>query len=614
MHDWPLLNTLAAGLGAAWVLGLLARKVGLSPIVGYMAGGMVIGPFTPGFIGDQAIANELAEIGVILMMFGVGMHFHLEDLLKVRRIAIPGAIVQSTVATLLAMGIFMLFGWTWTQGMVLGMALAVASTVVLLRVLLDANMLNTPQGHAAVGWLIVEDLFTVLALVVVPILGTTVGAGEIAATVGENEMAGVVETAAGAAAQAGAGNASAWVTIGLALLKLGVVVGGAVLAGKYVVPWVLRMVATLRSRELFILTVLVLSISFAVGSAVFFDVSVALAAFLAGMIVAQTPVSHQAASDALPMRDAFAVMFFVSVGMMFDPGFILREPLMAAACLAIVMIGKPLAAFIVVWVLGYPVRTALTVTIALAQIGEFSFILASAGSRYGLLPEEGTQLLVASAIISIALNPIIFAKMDAIEGWLKRRPGLWKMLNARADKRAALANAEALAAEGAAGGQGNAKKPLALVVGYGPTGRLVDALLRDSGMRTCVIETNMETVESINTTGGHGLYGDATSPEILDHAGVGSATHLVVTMPDTAAAVAIVSAAREQNKQIRITARAQYLEDRETLTTAGANAVVFDEGEAGLSMARSVMSNRGIDAATADRLVDALRKLRGMAE
>ena len=592
MHDLPLLTTIAAGFGAAWLFGLIARAVRLSPIVGYLVGGMVIGPFTPGYVGDVDAATQLAEIGVILLMFGVGLHFHLEDLLRVRKIAVPGAVVQSTVATLLAVGVFALFGWPVTQGMVLGMALSVASTVVLLRVLLDRGVLNTPHGHTAVGWLIVEDIFTVLALVVVPILGATAnepGATSTAGTTG--------------------GTGSHAVTIGVAFLKLGVVVGVAIVAGKYLVPWLLAQVARLRSRELFTLTVLVLSISFAVGASVLFGVSVALGAFLAGMVVAQTPASHQAASDALPMRDAFAVLFFVSVGMMFDPGFLLREPLMTAACLAIVLIGKPLAALAVVWALGYPVRTALTVAIGLAQIGEFSFILAQTATRHGALPESATQMLVATAIVSIALNPILFGRMDAVESWLKKRPRLWRVLNARAERRGAALNA---AAPTGAGEKPGTERPLALIAGYGPTGRLVDALLRDAGLRTVIIETNLETVEQVHRAGGNAIYGDATSQEILDQAGVQRAVHFVVTAPDPSVCVATVAAAHELNPRLEITARAKYLQQRDALKTAGATTVIVEEGEGGLALARHVLARRQLDPALTDRLLASLRKVWGL--
>ncbi len=584
MHELPLLTTIAAGFGAAWILGILARCARLSPIVGYLLGGVLIGPFTPGFVGDVGIAAELAEVGVILLMFGVGLHFHPEDLLRVRAVAVPGAVVQSVIATTLCVVVFGAFGWPARQGLVLGMALSVASTVVLLRVLMDRGMLNTPHGHAAVGWLVVEDIITVVALVVLPIIGSFATGGPV-----------------GGGPGVGLG-AAAW-SVGAAFLKLGAVVAIAIIAGKFVVPWTLAQVARLRSRELFTLTVLVLSISFAVGASVVFGVSVALGAFLAGMVVAQSPVSHQAASDALPMRDAFAVLFFVAVGMMFDPSFLVREPLMVLGCVGIVLVGKPLAAWGVVWALGYPTRTALTAAIGLAQIGEFSFILAQTATHHGLLPESGTQLLVATAIISIALNPVLFGRLDALEARLKAHPRLWKALNGRAQRRAETVNTAVPAVP---------EKPLAVVVGHGPTGRVVHALLRDAGFQTTIIETNLATVESVIKAGGRALYGDATSPEILDRARVQDAVHLVVTTPDPSSSIAIVGAARELNPKLEITVRARYLQERDALTAAGATTVVFEEGEAGIALARHVMVRRGVDRALIERLLDSLRRVWGI--
>ncbi|MGE0374920.1 MAG: cation:proton antiporter, partial [Planctomycetaceae bacterium] len=337
MHDLPLITTIAAGFTAAWVLGLLTQRLGLSPIVGYLLGGVIIGPYTPGYVGDVQIAQQLAEIGVILLMFGVGLHFHLKDLLAVKWVAIPGAFGQSLVATGLAIAVFSCFGLPVTSGAVIGMAMAVASTVVLMRVLIDADALNSPQGHIAVGWLLVEDIMTVVVLVLLPVLG----GGPKAMGAGLAEM-------------------SLWTSVGAALLKLCVLVAILLFAGSRVVPWVLVQVARLRSRELFTLTILVFSIAIAAGSYVFFGASMALGAFLAGMMVALSPVSHQVASDALPMRDAFAVLFFVSVGMLFDPAFVLQQRLMLIAALSIILIANPLAALVIVALLGLSSRTALT--------------------------------------------------------------------------------------------------------------------------------------------------------------------------------------------------------------------------------------------------------------
>lgn len=591
LENLPLLTTIAAAFAAAWVLGLITQRIGLSPIVGYLLAGVVIGPYTPGFVGDEHLAQQLAEVGVILMMFGVGLHFHLKDLIAVKGVAIPGAIGQSLAATVVAMVAFHFFGWSWKSGMVFGMAMAVASTVVLLRVLMDKDMLNTSHGHVAVGWLIVEDIFTVLALVFVPMMAVDAALPADAAAAG---------THAAAAATGGGGGLA---TIGIALAKLVALVAIVLFAGSRVVPWVLAQVAKLRSRELFTLTVLVLSIAIAVGSAVFFGASVALGAFLAGMVVAHSPTSHQAAADAMPMRDAFSVLFFVAVGMLFDPAFLLEEPWMIACALAIVLVVKPLAALIIVAVLGYPGRTALTVAIGLAQIGEFSFILGQVAFEHNLIPDEARHILVAAAMISITLNPLLFGSLDRIERWVQRRPLLWKLLNARSERRQNAINAKAQPAIVAA------EKPLAVIVGYGPVGRVVDALLRDAGFHTVIVEMNMHSVESLVKAGRSAIYGDATRPDILDQAGVRRAAYLVVTLPHSASRADLVQAAREINPTMNIIIRARYLAEGDALRLAGSTRTVFEEGETGIAIARQVMELRGINPATCDKMLDAIRTL-----
>jgi len=580
--DLPLLTTLAAGLAAAWLFGLLTKRLGLSPIVGYLLGGVLIGPYTPGFVGDEKIAHQLAEIGVILMMFGVGLHFNLKDLVAVRRIAIPGAIVQSLSATVVGTFVFLAFGWAWQSGMVIGMAMAVASTVVLLRVLMDREMLATPHGHAAVGWLLVEDIFTVLALVFVPMLA-----------VGD----------AAEAARASDGGGGVLMAIVIALAKFGLLVAILLLVGSRIIPWLLGKVAKLRSRELFTLTVLVLSIAIAVGSAVLFGVSVALGAFLAGMVVAQSPTSHQAAADALPLRDAFAVLFFVAVGMLFDPAFVIREPLMLAAGLGIVMLVKPLAALAIVAILGYPGRTALTVALGLAQIGEFSFILGQVALLYGVIPVEGQQVLVGAAMISITLNPILFGALDRIEASVRRVPWLWRLLDGKAQRLRRDLNESSSARIAAA------EKPLAIVVGYGPVGRLVDGLLRDAGFHTVVVEMNLRTVESLAAKGRSAIFGDATRPEILEDAGIRRAQYLVVTLPQAENRSGLVHISKELSPDIQIIMRARYLGEAEALSKWDKTISVYEEGETGLALARKVMELREMEPAKIDAVLDAVRKL-----
>lgn len=587
----PLLTTIAAAFAAAWVLGMVTQRLGLSPIVGYLLAGVVIGPYTPGYVGDVNLAQQLAELGVILLMFGVGLHFHLKDLWRVKAVALPGALGQSAAATLATVGLFAALGWSVQSGAVLGMALAVASTVVLLRVLLDRGMLNTTHGHVAVGWLIVEDILTVLVLVMVPLLAASAGGTD------------PVHAEGSAAAADAVAAESGWVTIAWAIGKLAALVAIVLLAGSRVAPWMLAQVSKLRSGELFTLTVLVLSIAIAVGSAVFFGASVALGAFLAGIVVGQSPASHRAASEALPMRDAFAVLFFVSVGMLFDPSFVVTHPLLVLAGLGVVLVCKPLAALVIVAVCGYPIRTALTVAIGLSQIGEFSFILAHAAGEANLLPPEGMHLLVATAMVSITLNPLLFGQMERIERAVAAVPWIQHLLEARYARRVRATN-DTVAARIA-----EQSKPLAVIVGYGPVGRLVDAMLRDAGLQTAVVEMNLDTVEALTKSGTHAIYGDATRRQVLELAGLARAVHLVVTLPHTEGRSAIVRAAREINPTIEVTVRARYMGERDELMKAGATTVVFEEGEAGVALARHVLRGRGLDPTAIERLLTAVRSM-----
>jgi len=567
MHDLPLISTIAAALFTAWLLGLATQRMRLSPIVGYLLAGLLIGPNTPGFIGDVEIAQQLAEIGVILLMFGVGLHFNLKDLAAVKNIAVPGAIGQSLAATLLSMGVFAMFGMPLKSGAVLGMAMAVASTVVLMRVLMDANVLRSRQGHVAVGWLIVEDVFTVVLLVLIPILGSQPADG----------------------AGAGPDFISA---LGTAMFKLVVLVAIVLWAGSRVIPRVLVRVARLRSRELFTLTVLVFSIAVAAASYFFFGASMALGAFLAGMVVAQSPVSHQAAADALPMRDTFAVLFFVSVGMLFDPAILVEQPLMVAAALGIILIVKPLAALIIVALVGQSSRTGLTVAIGLAQIGEFSFILSELARRHDLIPDAAHSVLVAAAILSITLNPMLFRSLPVIEGSIRRHPWLWRLLNARSERRIAAKNGTPHR-DGRAFPDGRADRHV-IVVGYGPVGRSVVNVLRNSGIEVMVVDLNMDTVRELRDDGRLAIFGDASNPAILEEAGAARATHLVVTIPDDAERAAVVAAGRSQGTHLRILVRARYLRERESLERGGASAAVFEESEAAVALARMVLADTGV--------------------
>jgi monovalent cation:H+ antiporter-2, CPA2 family len=567
MHDIELILTLTCGLAAALAFGYVTHRLGLSPIVGYLLAGVAVGPHTPGFVADKHLAEQMAEIGVILLMFGVGLHFHLGDLLAVRRIAIPGAVVQSLVATGLGAVVAWGVGWGWAAGVVFGLALSVASTVVLTRVLSDANDLHTPSGHIAIGWLVVEDLFTVVVLVLMPPL-------------------------------LGAGGVGLGAALGLAVLKIGLLVAVAIPIGGRVIPWLLHKVANTRSRELFTLTVLVVALGIAVGSALLFGVSMALGAFLAGLVVGRSDFSVRAATDALPMRDAFAVLFFVSVGMLFDPRYVLDAPLVVLATLAVVMLGKPIAAAAIVLFLGYPVRVAIAVAVALSQIGEFSFILAALGTSLGVLPGPATSALVAAAIVSISLNPLLYRLVDPVERWAVRRPRLWRWLNARVRK---------VVPTGPRSDDDADQRRRAVVIGYGPVGRTLTRLLRENGVDPIVIEMNLDTVRRLQAEGIAAIYGDANHAETLKQAGIATVGTLFLTSSGLTGAEEVVRLARELNPGIKIIARSAYLRERAALRKAGADEVYAGEGEVALAMTESVLRQLGATPDQVDRERDRVR-------
>ena len=408
-HDISLISLIAVGFALAFVFGAIANWFRLPPLVGYLVAGVAIGPYTPGFVADNAMASQLAEIGVMLLMFGVGLHFSIRDLLAVRRIAITGAVAQILIATAAGTAMAMLWGWKLGEGLILGLSLSVASTVVLLKALEERNAVQTPNGRIAIGWLIVEDLAMVLALVLVPAFAPALGGH----APGNDH---------------GGGSDNLFLTLGITLLKVSAFVAIALLIGPRVMPWILRQVARTGSRELFTLCVLAVALGIAFGAAELFGVSFALGAFFAGMVLNESDLSHKAASNSLPLQDAFAVLFFVSVGMIFDPSVILREPLMVFGVVALIMVGKSLISLFLVLGLGYPVSTAMIVSASLAQIGEFSFILAGLGMEYGLLPKEGLNLILAGALLSITLNPLAFGVADLACRGLAKRPGLRRKL------------------------------------------------------------------------------------------------------------------------------------------------------------------------------------------
>jgi len=576
MHDLPLITTIAAAFTAAWVLGLLTQWLRLSPIVGYLLAGILIGPHTPGFVADIHLAHQLAEVGVILLMFGVGLHFHLNDLLKVRRVAIPGAIGQSLVATLLGIVIALMYGWPVKSGVVLGIAMAVASTVVLIRVLTDNKLLDTPHGHVAIGWLIVEDILTVIVLVLIPAMGS-------------KELSADVPTSGWSIAT----------SLGISLLKLAALVAIVLLGGAKIIPWIMVKVARLRSREMFTLTVLVMAMAIATGSAYFFGVSMALGAFLAGMVVGQSPVSQQAAADALPLKDAFAVLFFASVGMLFDPMFVVHHPWLLLAGLSIVMIGKPLAAVVIVTVIGYPARTAIVVALGLAQIGEFSFILSELGKSHRLLDDNAHNLLVACAIASITLNPLIFRLLSPIESRLKSFPKLWKFMNRNLTD-------EGKANQGARDLIAHSEKSVAVVLGYGPVGRSVDLILRSRGIETIIVDLNMDSVESLTREGRAAIYGDAYNIEVLSQA-LAKATHLVIALPHSVNRNPVITAAKLINPTLKVFVRARYIAEGPELHQAGADQVRYEETEMAVALGKLLLSEDGADATTIRREASRLR-------
>jgi monovalent cation:H+ antiporter-2, CPA2 family len=565
-HNIDLILRLTGALGFALVLGFVTQKLNLSPIVGYLLAGVIVGPFTPGFVADPHIATQTAEIGVILLMFGVGIHFHLKHLLAVRNVAIPGAIVQIAIAT--ALGVVaasMFLGWPWNAGVVFGIAVSVASTVVLTRVLADNKVLHTPIGHIAVGWLIVEDLFTVIVLVLLPALaGGNAGEG-LDGTLG--------------------------LTLGLALLKLAGLIVFAFAIGRKLIPLALGYVARTGSRELFTLTVLVLAMGIAVGSAKVFGASMALGAFLAGMIVGQSDYSARAASDALPMRDAFSVLFFVSVGMLFDPTAVIRDWLLILMTLGIILVGKPLAALLVVLALKKPLRVALAIAVALSQIGEFSFILAALATDLKILPPAATNALVAGSVVSITLNPLLYRAIDPLARWLERRK-VGPIAQATPDR-------VTLREDGSA--------DRVVVIGYGPVGKTVSRILCENGFEVIIVEMNIDTVEKLRADGRQVVYGDASQREILLHAGIEHAEGLIISSSSVPAS-AVVQASRELNPRVRILTRATYLAQSDSLRDAGANAVFSSEGEIALSMADFLMEQLGATDEQIDRERDRVRK------
>ena len=541
-HTTPLITTIVGGLVLAFILGMIANRLRISPLVGYLLAGVLAGPFTPGFVADTNLAPELAELGVILLMFGVGLHFSLKDLMSVKSIAIPGAIAQIAVATLLGMGLSWAMGWSWMTGLVFGLCLSTASTVVLLRALEERQLIDSQRGQIAIGWLIVEDLVMVLTLVLLP------------------AIAGMLQE----------GNASPTLLLWDLLLTIGKVVAFMVLmmvVGRRVVPWILAKSAATGSRELFTLSVLALALGIAFGAVEFFDVSFALGAFFAGMVLNESELSHRAAHDTLPLRDAFAVLFFVSVGMLFDPMILSEQPLAVLGALAIIVLGKSIAAWLLVTLLGHSRRTAMTISVSLAQIGEFAFILAGLGISLGMLSDEGRNLVLAAAILSIMLNPILFT---ILERYLDKTETIEEQTLE-----------EAIEEE--------KQIPLdicnhAVIVGYGRVGSLLGQQLMEADVPLVVVENSRPRVEALREQGIKAVLGNAARVDTMELARLDCARWLLLTIPNGYEAGEIVTAAREKRPDIEIIARAHYDDEVNYIMERGANRVVMGEREIANSM------------------------------
>ena len=567
-----LIETIAIGLGAAFIGGLAARRLRLPPIVGYLLAGVAVGPFTPGLVADQATATELAELGVILLMFGVGIHFSIRDLLAVRSIAVPGATGQILVATVLGVLLGMALGWGLAGGLVLGLSVSVASTVVLLRALMERGELDTQQGRIAVGWLIVEDLFTVLVLVLLPSVAPLLKgqSDDLIGPLGD---------------------------VGLAVGKAAVFAILMLFVGARVVPALLALVARERSRELFTLSVLAIAIGIGWAASAVFGVSFALGAFLAGAVLSGSDMSHQAAADALPLRDAFAVLFFVSVGMLLDPAFLVQEPFAVLAVTLLVVVAKSAAAFFIVGALGYPVRTGLTVAAALAQIGEFSFILATLGLTLGLIPDAAFQLVVAGSIVSIAINPLVFRLVRPLEGWLRDRPRLVAFLERRDPALAVLPASQAVGLTGHA-----------VLCGYGRVGRIVAAALQRRRFRYVVISDDRREVERLRGLDVPALYGDAANPELLDHARLESARVMIVALADASSARLVVDRTRERAPRVPVVVRTHSGSEAIAFRAMGtAVQPVHAEREVAIQIARFSLRRFGVSATEVDAIATGLR-------
>jgi monovalent cation:H+ antiporter-2, CPA2 family len=558
-HDVDLIILLAVGFGLALIFGYVAARLRLPPLVGYLIAGIIISPKTPGVVADITLANQLAELGVMFLMFGVGMHFSLKDLMQVKRIAIPGAILQITVATLLGIGVSMLWGWSFGSALVFGLSLSCASTVVLLKALGDRGLLDSVNGKIAVGWLLVEDLVMVLALVLLPATAVLLG---------------------GNALEGSDPDANIFVTLGVTLLKVAGFIAFMLIVGKRLIPMIMQFVVRLGSRELFTLTVVAAAVSIAYGSYAIFGVSMALGAFFAGMVVKESDFSHRAEEETLPLREIFSILFFVSVGMLFDPSIIVEEPLHILAVIGIIMIGKTIAAMALVLFFRYPINTALTVGASLAQIGEFSFILATLGLSIGLLTPEAQNLILAGALFSISLNSVLFSAIEPVQNWIRERSHLARLLERSGDPLAMLPDEVSQ----------DYLRDQVVIVGHGEVGRRLTRTLMENNIKVVIAEENREIVERLRAKEIAAVSGSATEPSVLIQAHIQHARLLVISPMDILDIHKIVETAKLLNPQIQVLVCAESKEEAEAIRSDNIGTVYFAKEEMAKNMSNHILN------------------------
>ncbi|MBP6190777.1 MAG: cation:proton antiporter [Acinetobacter sp.] len=558
-HNVDLIILLAVGFGMALIFGYISARLRLPPLIGYLVAGIIISPNTPGVVGDMALASQLAELGVMFLMFGVGMHFSLKDLLQVRRIALPGAILQIAVATLLGVAVSMLWGWSFGSALIFGLSLSCASTVVLLKALGDRGLLDSVNGKIAVGWLLVEDLVMVLALVLLPATAVLLGGYALPDT----------DT-----------SQSIWITIGITLLKVTGFIAFMLIIGKRLVPMILQLVARLGSRELFTLTVVAAAISIAYGSYAVFGVSMALGAFFAGMVVKESDFSHRAEEETLPLREIFSILFFVSVGMLFDPAILIAEPLRILAVVAIIMVGKTLAAIALVLFFRYPINTALTVGASLAQIGEFSFILATLGLSLGLLTQDAQNLILAGALFSITLNSFVFSAIEPAQRWIRERSHLARLLERSGDPLAMLPDEV----------DQDYLRDQVVIIGYGGVGRRLSENLIQQNIKVVIAEENREIVEKLRFEGIAAVTGEATEPGVLIQAHIQHARLLVISPMDILDIHRIVDISKQLNPEIQVLICAESKEEAVVIRKDNIGEVFYAKEELAKNMSHHILN------------------------